>query len=197
MALNVVSLKCPSCGAGITTEQKECEYCGAATIISSFSMADTLPPLAVNKHIASYREALSQEPDNREINTSVGMCFLKLRQYDHALAAFEKCMEFNFDNPDVFFCAAVCLLKGKMPFLHQRPTIDKILSYMESAMMIESKGIYYYFLAYIKYDYFKRKFLNTTPDYTQCLAQARAAGVSDYDIQQLYAMTGTQRPSCL
>lgn len=197
MALRVVSLKCPTCGAGITTEQKECEYCGGTIMISNFSMADSLPMPAVNKHLASYREALAQEPDNRELNTSVGMCFLKLKLYDQALAAYEKNMEFNFDNPDVFFCAAVCVLQGKMPFLHLRPAIDKAISYINSALMIEAKGIYYYFLAYIKYDYFKRKFLNTTPDYTQCLAQARAAGVSDYDINQLYALLGTQRPSCI
>ena len=76
-------------------------------------------------------------------------------------------------------------------------TIDKILSYMESALMIETRGIYYYFLAYIKHDYFKRKFLNVTPNYAQHLQQAEQAGVSQHDIAQLFAILGTQRPAGL
>ncbi len=91
----------------------------------------------------------------------------------------------------------VFVLQGKMPFLHTRAVIDRVISYVESAISIEQRGIYYYFLCYVKYDYFKRKFLNTTPDYTQYLAQARQAGVSEYDIGQFYKLLGTQRPSCL
>ena len=68
---------------------------------------------------------------------------------------------------------------------------------MDSALMIEERGIYYYFLAYIKYDYFKRKYLNVSPDYSQLLVRAKQAGVTEYDIGQLYALLGTQRPACL
>ena len=63
--------------------------------------------------------------------------------------------------------------------------------------MIEPRGIYYYFIAYIKYDYFKRKYLNVSPDYTQMLATARQAGVTETDITQLFELLGTQRPPCL
>ena len=149
------------------------------------------------KHALSCQQALAADPDNQNLNTSAAMCFLKLKQFDHALKAFEKAMEFNFDNSEVFFYGAVCLLQGKMPFLHLRPTIDKILSYMESALMIEQRGIYYYFLAYIKHDYFRRKYLNVTPNFSQHLEQARRAHVSETEIRQLFELLGTPRPAGL
>lgn len=194
MAIQVTTLSCPTCGASIELSQKNCEYCGNALVISSFQSVESMPAPMVSKHISSYRQALTQDPDNQDLNTSVAMCFLKLKQYELALAAFEKAMPMNFDNSEVFFYAAVCLLQGKKPFLHLRPTIDKILSFMDSALMIEPRGIYYYFLAYIKHDYFKRKYLNVTPDYRQLLTQAQQAGVSEYDIAGLYALLGTPRP---
>lgn len=194
MAIQVTTLSCPTCGASIELSQKNCEYCGNALVISSFQSVESMPAPMVSKHISSYRQALTQDPDNQDLNTSVAMCFLKLKQYELALAAFEKAMPMNFDNSEVFFYAAVCLLQGKKPFLHLRPTIDKILSFMDSALMIEPRGIYYYFLAYIKHDYFKRKYLNVTPDYRQLLDQAIRSGVSECDIAGLYALLGTPRP---
>lgn len=197
MAVQVSTIKCPTCGAPVATDQKSCEYCGNALMITSFNTVAQMPVPAIGKHITSYQEALATEPENKALNTSVAMCFLKLKQYDHALAAFEKAMPNNFENSEVFFYAAVCLLQGKMPFLHLRPTIDKILSYMDSALMLEPRGIYYYFLAYIKHDYFKRKFLNVTPNYSQHLAQAQQAGILQSDIEQLFALLGTPRPAGL
>ena len=197
MEVKVTVVRCPSCGGNVDVQQNVCEFCGNKVLISTFDSVAAMPMPEIGKRIQSYQQALADEPDNRELNTSVAMCFLKLKQYDHALEAFEKAMPYNFENSEVFFYAAVCLLQGKMPFLHLRPTIDKILSYMQSALMIEDRGIYHYFLAYIKHDYFRRKFLNVTPNYSQHLAQAQQAGVTQQDIEGLFAVLGTQRPAGL
>lgn len=197
MAVQVTSVQCPNCGGSVDIDQKRCEYCGNAVMISSFSAVAAIPQVAFNNQFRSYRQALAECPDNTDLSISVAMCFLRLRQFDHALNAFEKAMPSNFDNSEVFFYAAVCLLQGKMPFLHMRPTIDKILSYLDSALMIEDRGIYHYFLAYIKHDYFKRKFLNVTPNFSQHLEQAKRSGVLEDDIQQLFQLIGTQRPAGL
>lgn len=197
MAMQVATLCCPTCGASVGLEQKTCEYCGNTLMISSFNSVVDVPTPGLGKHIMSCQQALTADPDNVELNTSVAMGFLKLKQYDKALAAFEKAMPNSFDNSEVYFYAAVCLLQGKIPFLHMRPTIDKILSYVDSALMIEERGIYHYFLAYIKHDYFKRKFLNVTPNYSQHLAMAQRAGLSMQDVDRLYAVLGTQRPAGL
>ena len=86
---------------------------------------------------------------------------------------------------------------GKKAFLAQRPEIDKIEEYLNAAMMIESKGIYHYFLAYIKYDYFCRKSLKTSPTYKESIANANSAGISPHDIEQLFGILGVNRPDCI
>lgn len=156
-----------------------------------------MPMPLINKYANAYRQALSEFPENPELSTSVAMCYLKLKLYDKAVIAFEKAAEGNFDNSEIFFYAAVCLLKGQKAFLQQRQTIDKIEEYINTALMIEPRGVYYYFWAYIKYDYFSRKSYRTTPTYQDALEMANNAGASPFDIEQLYGILGVARPSCL
>ena len=195
--IQAVSIKCPNCGGSVDLAQKVCDFCQSTIMITHFDALSSMPTQDVGKRANAYRAALVENPDNQDLNTSAAMCFLKLKQYDLASQAFEKALQFNFDNSEAFFYAAVALLQGKIPFLHLRPTIDKILSYVNSALMIENKGIYHYFIAYIKYDYFKRKYLNVTPNYSQVLATAQQAGVTEQEISQLFALLGTQRPACM
>jgi len=197
MATQAIDIKCPNCGAAVDTSQKTCKWCKQPVVISTFNSVYEMPMPLINKYANAYRQALSETPENQELNTSIAMCYLKLKLYDKALAAFEKAVEGNFDNSETFFYAAICLLKGQKAFLQQRPTIDRIEEHINAALMIEPRGVYYYFWAYIKYDYFSRKFYRTTPTYQDVLAMANNAGVSPLDIEQLYGILGVARPSCL
>ena len=196
MSYKVERLVCPGCGFPIEPGMKECPA-GHPVSISTFNSVYDMPLPLVNKYANTYKKDLVDAPDNQELNHSLGICYLKLKIYDKALPAFEKAMEDNFDNSESFFYAAICLLQGKKAFLHQRPTIDKLIEYINAALMIEPKGIYYYFLAYIKYDYFARKFFKTSPTYQEVLAMATDAGLSELDIDQLYGILGVSRPDCL
>jgi tetratricopeptide (TPR) repeat protein len=151
----------------------------------------TMPML--HKYAKAYRQALDTNPDNGDLNTSIAMCYLKLKLYDKALNAFEKAIENNFDNSETYFYAAICLLRGKKAYLTPRAAIDKIEEYINAALMIEPRGIYYYFWAYIKYDYFYRKCYNTSPTYEEVLSLARRAGVSEYDTEQLWGILGVEK----
>lgn len=197
MSHQVVELNCPGCGARVSTAQKECDWCHKPIVISTFNSVYSMPMPEVNKYAGVYRKALTENPDNTELNKSIAMCYLKLKMYDKALEAFEKTIEDNFDDSENYFYAAICLLNGKKAFLNQRPTIDKILEYLNAALMIESKGIYYYFMAYIKYDYFERKHFRTSPNYVDALQMANEAGLSDFDIEQLYIILNVARPDCI
>ena len=190
MAVQTINISCPGCGAPVSTDQQTCEFCGRPVVISTFNSVLSMSPLEVNKYANSYKKSLTEHPDDTALNTSIAICYLKLGMYDEAYAAFSKAIVDNFDNSETYFYAAACLLKGKKAFLHTRPEIDKMLELINAALMIEPRGIYYYFLAYIKYDYFKRKFLNTTPSYKDCLAKARAAGYSQLDVAEFYRVTG-------
>ena len=103
----------------------------------------------------------------------------------------------NFDNSETFFYAAICLLKGKKAFLTPRANIDKIDEYINAALMIEPRGIYYYFYSYIKYDYFFRKGYKTQPNYIDLLQMAKQIGVSEYDMEQLFSILKVSRPEVL
>lgn len=194
MAHTVVELNCPGCGARVSTEQKECDWCHKPIVITTFNSVHDMSLPEVNKYATAYRTALSSNPDSTELNKSIAMCYLKLKLYDKALPAFEKALEDNFDDSEIYFYAAICLLRGKKAFVGQRTDINKAIEYLDAANMIEPKGIYYYFQAYIKYDYFERKYLNTAPNYGECLAMANSLGISEYDVINLFAILGVARP---
>ena len=197
MIQNVIELNCPGCGAPTSTGEKECPFCNRQIVISTFNSVHSMTMPEINKYANSYRKALEENPDNHDLNNSIAMCYLKLKLYDKAYPAFELAIENNFDNSETYFYAAICLLKGKKAFLTPRESIDKIEEYLRAALSIEPKGIYYYFYAYIKYDYFKRKFFNTSPDHCEMLEQADSAGLSQHDVSQLYLTLGLERPSSL
>lgn len=197
MSQQVVELNCPGCGARVSTGQSECEWCHKPVVITTFNSVYSMPIPEVNKYAGAYRKALGDNPQNDFLNKSVAMCYIKLKLYDKALEAFEKAIEENFDDSETYFYAAVCLLKGKKAFLAQRCDIEKAIEYINAANMIEPRGLYYYFLAYIKYDFFERKYLNTTPNYVECLGLANSMGVSAYDIGMLFDILGVEIPAVL
>lgn len=196
MTIQNIELECPGCGRPVTIGQKECS-CGRPIIISTFSSVAEMPLPELNKYARAYQKALVSNPNNTLLNNSVAMCYLKLKMYDKALAAFEKAIEDNFDNPETYFYAAISLLGGKKAFLTPRAKIDKIEEMLNAAVSIEPRGIFYLLWAYIKLDYFKRKFLHTTPDYSSLLNTAKVYGYSDLDRDNLFAILEVECPSAL
>lgn len=193
MAYNMESLTCPGCGFPVKIGDSYCPA-GHPLNISTFNSVADMPMPLVNKYVSAYRKELDADPDVQKINYSIGICYLKLKLYDKALQAFEKAIEDNFDNSETFFYAAICLLQGKKPFVHQRSIINKVIEYLNAAIAIESKGIYYYFLAFVYYDYFERKFLIHTPHYDEILSYAYDLGVSDFDVSQLFSILQLIKP---
>lgn len=196
MEIQNIELECPGCGRPVSLGQKECS-CGRPIVISTFQSVASMSMLELNKYTRTYQKALAEHPDSPELSNSVAMCYLKLKMYDKAFAAFEKSIEENFDNADTYFYAAVSLLGGQKAFLAQRPKIDKIEEMLNAATMVEPKGVYYLLWAYIKYDYFKRKFYHTSPDYAEMLATAHEAGYTELDRDNLFALLGVECPPAL
>ncbi len=197
MAHEVVELECPGCAAAITTATKTCPQCFRPIVITTFNSISGLSPMDLNKQANTYKKAMTGHPDDDELNMSIAFCYLKLKLYDKAIPCFEKALEENFDNSEAYFYASIALLKGQKAFMTPRPIIDKIEEYLNAAIMIEPKGIYFYFLAYIKYDHHHRKFYKTTPNYEELLAQANANGYSETDVQNLFDLLGVSRPDVM
>lgn len=193
----IIEIKCPGCGARLQINQKECEYCHAPVIISSMSDIFNMSAANVSKYSKSYESDLTENPDNAELNNSLAMCYLKMGFYDKALEKFDKAIEQDLNNPETYLYAAVCVLAGRKPFLTPRPDIDRIEKYINAALMLGENGLFRYFQAYIKYDYFKRKFFKTTPTWEECLAQAKQDGFSPADVNQLFSILKQEIPSCM
>ena len=194
MAHEALNLTCPACGFPVSVGMTECPA-GHPLTIKTFNSVQSMPLPLVNKYASSYKKQLAQQPDDTQALSSVAFCYLKLKLYDKALESFEKAFEEEFDNAELYFYAAVCLLHGQKAFLQQRPTIDKIIEYVNAAISIEPRGIFYYFLAYIRQDYFKRKFLNVSPNFQDTLLMAREYGYSEYDTVQLFELLGVDKPA--
>ena len=197
MAHQIVDLECPGCGKAITTSTTQCPQCFREIVISTFNSVTGMSPLEINKQANAYRKALVKNPNDQTLNMSIAFCYLRLKLYDKAIPCFEKAIEDNFDNSETYFYAAIALLKGKKAFLAPRTVIDKIEEYIQAAIMIEPKGIYHYFWAYIRYDHHFRKSYRMSPNYQELLAQARQIGLSPNDISELYSILEVERPSVL
>lgn len=173
--------ECPGCGASVNPNTKECQYCGNPVIIKTIDTINKFTPLQLNKYALSYRKQLVVDPSDRELNRSMGLCFLKLKLYDKANEAFQRAITDNFEDANSYFYAAVGLLRGKKAFVTPRPDIDKAIEYLNAANMIAPDANYYALLAYIKKDYFQRKYLRITPNWEEELKSAQLLGYVDFN----------------
>lgn len=194
MGTEFVQIKCPGCGASVSTSDEVCEYCGKPVIIKSFNSVASMSMPQLNKYVGSYKKELDSIGENDAINKSIAMCYLKLKQYKMAGKYYQKAMEDNFDDSENYFYAAVCLLEGKKAFLTTRTVINQIETYINDAISIENKGVYYYLLAYIKYDYYKRKGFGTSPDYMECINNAMQCNLTRMDAEQMFEILSVTMP---
>lgn len=189
--MEIISMKCPNCGASISTSQKKCEYCRADVMVQSFHAMSSMPLPQVNKYLATYKTTASEHPDHNGVNASIGMCFLRLKKYDQAISFFEKAQADNFEDATPFFYAAVARLKGRKPFLCSRQEIDAIEADINAAISIEPKAEHYYFLSYIGRDYYRRKFIKHEPTCEELYQEAINNGFSVTDVEEFHNMSGT------
>lgn len=193
MGSRIIELLCPGCGAGVQLEQKECEYCYRPIIISTFQSVYDMSLPEVSKYTSTYKKALMQNPENGVLNKSIAICYMKLKLFDKAQEAFEKAIQDNFDDVESYFYAAICLLRGKRPYMASRQIIDKAIEYINAALMIETRGVFYHFRSYLKYDYYEKKRLRIMPTFMEDYNKAKISGVSEMDKQQLFQMLGIRR----
>ncbi len=189
----VVNLTCPRCGAAVSTEQKTCEYCHSPIVIENLNHLNNLN---INEYIKIYNNLLETNNDNEDINNSIAMCYLKLKFYDKAIQHFDKALDSNVNNSDIYFYYAIALLKGKKPFLTPLSQIKRIIELLNTAITLENKAIYHYFLAYIKYDFYERKKLNMSPNYLDEYNTVKN-NISKNEIITLFEVLGQKIPDVI
>jgi tetratricopeptide (TPR) repeat protein len=196
-----MTIKCQQCGDSYETGKlingEICPTCDKPYQIKNYRTIAAMAPPQVNKYIAAIQSQLAENPGDKQLNGSLGICFLKLKLPEKALPFFEKAMEDNFADPNPYFYAAICLLKGKKAFLAMRSEIDLIEKYLDAAISLEPRGIFYYFKTYIKYDYYSRKFFRTSPTWQEALVSTNNAGISAEEISEFYQILNIDRPDGL
>lgn len=155
--------------------------------IASMSMPE------LNKYVGSYKREIDRNGDNSAINKSIAMCYLKLKQYKQAEDYFKKRCWMILMILKIILCGGLFIRREKA-FLSNKSTITQIETFINDAISIESKGVYYYFMAYIKFDYYKRKSFRTKPDYIECLNQAIRNNLSRMDAEQMFKIIGVTMP---
>ena len=191
---SVENITCPGCGARVRPEQKTCEDCNAPVIITKISDIATRTAQELTKYSKSYEKALAANGESAEICNSLAVCYLQLGLYGKALERFDKAIEMDFNNPDTFLYAAVCVLKGRKPFLCSRPEINKAEEYINAGLMAEENAMLRVLQAYVKYDYYSRKRLNTEPNYNAAFNYAQMGGASSEEIDNLFDLLKQSRP---
>ena len=195
MPVQVIDCKCSGCGAGVAPSMSVCEYCGKPVVITSFnSIVDRTAP-EVNKLL----RALEKDPEadgslSALVDFTKGSCYLKLKLYDKAIEKFESAIDQNLDNPEAYFYAAVCQLKGTKACLAPLADLRKALEYIDAANSIEPRGVFSLFAAYIKLDFFAKKFLKIEPSWEQEFATAIANNLSQADSTVLFQTLGVPMP---
>ena len=189
----MVEFNCPGCNARILESHSICEWCKQPIVIKNFKTISKKNKLEINKYTNTYKNMLILNNVNKfDINKALGICFLKLKLFDKSLTFFEKSLEFNIDDSEVYYYIALSFLNGKKPYLNSRKIIDKILENIEAAIMIDAKNKYYYLMAYIKYDYFFRKSYKTNPTYKDILFNINGK-IDDEEIEEIFEIIGIDR----
>jgi len=164
-------------------------------MISSFSSVRKLGKSDLNKYTSAYSAALKNDPDNLSLNHSIGICYMNLGLYDKAFNSFEKVIDADPEGSFGYYAAAASLLNGRSAFLSEKKKIDKAIEYLNAAITIEERGLYHYLMAYIKYDYYKRKYLIIQPSFLHHLNNARTIGISDEDKHALFNILKVDMPN--
>ena len=197
MEYTVNVLRCPTCGANISLDSDSCEYCGNILMISKVETLTATPIEQINKIKTAFQTLPLNEKEEPSVQNTLGFCYLRLGLFKNALSAFEKSMEAFPDNPDNYYSAAICTLNGKKPFLLNREIIEKAESYIDAAIQLQEKAIYYFLFAFIRYDYFYRKHLKVSPNYLDYLQNANRLGIIESDRKSVFSLLKLDIPEVL
>lgn len=181
----IIGLKCKNCGASINNATFKCEYCSANFYLQEEDCSLNNDDLL--QHIVTL---LSENPNNVNLNYSTGLMFLKRKMFQRASLCFSNAILNNVNNVEAYYYYVISLLDGKKPFMCSREVINKCEKHLKVAISISNSAKYYFLYSYIKYDYFERKYLNTSPTYKELLEKAINLGISINEAKKIYDLIG-------
>ena len=197
MLVSVVNLKCSNCGESLSESMARCPSCDQPVVIKKISSLFGLPPteLYSRSRLMDY-EIMGGQNRNLvpDADFTAGCCFLRLRMFDQAFVRLSRAVDSNPCNADALFCLAITVLKGRKAFLVPLADIRKVQEYLNAAILVDERSVFRYFLAYIKQDFYARRFLNVYPDWRSELQCALSLGVDHAECDELFNLLGVACP---
>lgn len=182
MSLVAESLECPNCGATISIQQRECDYCHSPVVVRRIQDIGNKSPQEVSRYVTFYQNFIkTQRGESSEILTALGVCLLQKGSYVEAVKHLEKAISLLPENGESHYYLALAMLQKKRPYLHTLNKIKKIVQYVESALTYETSGKYYYLLYLIQVDFYDKKHLRNGKNAAELLADATANELDDED----------------
>ena len=68
MSHQILDIRCPGCGAGVSTSDAACPYCKRPVVISTFNSVANMTFPEIQQYAGAYRQALQEHPDDFQLN---------------------------------------------------------------------------------------------------------------------------------
>lgn len=176
-------LECPSCGATISAQKKNCDYCHATIIVRRIKEIKNKRTEELNRYIQFYKSFLQKSKgESVEAFTALGICLLNRGAYDEAIQNFEKALSLLPEDGECYYFLALAVMRKKRPYLHTLKEIKRIFEYLEVALTYTTSGKYYYLLYLIQKDFYEKKRLRNGKTAQEFLGAATANKVNNEEI---------------
>jgi len=199
LSYSVSILECPNCAAtDIRPGQSFCHWCRSALIISDFSSIYSMNLGAYQEYANKLKDSENNYMSNGmqgDYESSLGMVYLKLGNTALAVSSFQKAAESGIQNPETYFYMGIAMLDRKRPFLNNKNTVTGAMNYIETALNMEKKGIYYFTAAFLEYDFYVMKHLRPPKSINEYLGNARKFGVTQNDLKMVFDMMNCTVPN--
>jgi len=139
-------------------------------------------------HVAESRLAISRRQFDE------GIRHLSIGSHATALQNFRAAIAGGTGTPDAYFLCAVATLNGRKAFKASLRDIRETENLVGTALSLEERGIFHYFLAYVRYDYYERKSFRAPMPWLHSLQCAWSAGVSANEIRKLFGYLAVENP---
>lgn len=140
----------------------------------------------------SNRISVRSGPDAPRISTAVE--HLQLGLHAQAWDVLRLVMTAEPTNPDAYFYGALAKLGGRRAFLCSLAQVRDAEQLTRSALALDDRGVFHYFLAYLGNDYYERKNFRSPLDWRSELTAAQVLGLQKREVARVFRLLGAPNP---
>jgi tetratricopeptide (TPR) repeat protein len=169
-------IRCKGCGANLSPENTTCNYCFSENIVKANENPFNIDQKLAKQYANYFKAKVQNDSTDGNAVFSLGLFYLNLKLYDLAIKSFQKAIELNPDEPEIYYYNALALVKGRRPKTIPFKEIKEIEQYNNAAIQLADKAKYYYLAAIINYDFYATNGMKVPqPDYNELLNSASMA----------------------